>query len=139
MLYTVFMETYSWYQQLVKPSWAPPSYLFGPVWSLLYIGIAVSFGTIFIMVFQKKLPWFIAVPFALNLFFNFIFTPLQFGLQSNILAAIDIVAILATLIWAMVAAYPHVAWVTYAQIPYLLWVTFATCLQFSITYLNYGK
>lgn len=133
------METYTWYQELTKPSWSPPAWLFGPVWSVLYIGIAVSFGTIFMMVLQKKLPWIIAVPFALNLFFNVIFTPLQFGLRSNVLAAIDIVAVLATIIWAMVAVYPHVRWVAYAQIPYLIWVTFATCLQFSITYLNYGK
>lgn len=133
------MQTYTWYQQLSKPSWSPPASVFGPVWTILYIGIFISFGSVFMMVLQKKLPWFVAVPFALNLLFNLIFTPLQFGLQSNILAAIDIVAVLATLVWAMVAVYPHVQWITYAQIPYLLWVLIATCLQFSITYLNYGK
>jgi tryptophan-rich sensory protein len=79
------------------------------------------------------------VPFALNLLFNFAFTPLQFGLKSNVLATIDILLILATLIWAMRSIYPYAPWVTYAQIPYLLWVTFATLLQLTITYLNYGK
>jgi tryptophan-rich sensory protein len=39
----------------------------------------------------------------------------------------------------MHSIYPHASWVTYAQIPYLLWVAFATCLQLTITYLNYAK
>ena len=78
-----------------------------------------------------------ALPFALNLVFNFAFTPLQFGLQSNILAAIDILLVLGTLIWAMVAVFPHIGWVAFAQIPYLLWVSFATILQLTITVLNW--
>lgn len=78
----------------------------------------------------------IAVPFILNLLFNAIFTPLQFGLKNNLLAAIDITLVLATLIWAMIAIYKYVPWVTYMMIPYLLWVSFATVLQFTITWLN---
>lgn len=130
------MNTYTWYQQLIKPTWAPPSSVFGPVWTVLYIIIAISFGTVFIMAGQKKIAWIVALPFVLNLLFNFAFTPLQFGLRSNILASIDILLVLSTLIWAMVAIYPHARWITYAQIPYLLWVAFATVLQLTITYLN---
>ena len=133
------METYMWYQQLIKPSWAPPPSVFGPVWSVLYVGIIVSFGAVFIMAGQKKIGWMILLPFILNLVTNFAFTPLQFGLRSNVLASIDIVLILGTLLWAMRAIYPFAPWVTYAQIPYLLWVCFATCLQFTITYLNSGR
>lgn len=130
------MQTYEWYQQLIKPSWAPPSFVFGPVWTVLYIGIAISFSAVFMMAGQKKIGWMIALPFALNLLFNFAFTPLQFGLRSNMLAAIDILLVLGTLIWAMVSIYPHAKWIAYAQGPYLLWVMFATCLQLTITYLN---
>ncbi len=137
MVYTRSMQAYQWYQQLIKPSWAPPSSVFGPVWTLLYIGIFISFGMVFVMAFEKKIAWIIALPFALNLIANFAFTPLQFGLRSNILASIDIVIILATLIWAMIAIYPHSHAITYAQIPYLLWVAFATCLQLTITFLNF--
>jgi tryptophan-rich sensory protein len=79
----------------------------------------------------------VALPFALNLVFNAIFTPLQFNLRSNVLAAIDIILVLGTLVWAMVAVFPHVKWIAYAQVPYLLWVCFATVLQLTITYLNY--
>ncbi|MFA5095162.1 MAG: TspO/MBR family protein [Candidatus Paceibacterota bacterium] len=128
--------SYTWYQQLIKPSWAPPSWLFGPVWSVLYVLIFVSFGTVFYKVIKKELPIIIALPFALNLIFNFIFTPIQFGLQNNYLAAIDILLVLGTLIWSMVAIYPRIKWVMFINIPYLLWVLFATVLQFTITFLN---
>lgn len=130
------MNSYNWYSTLIKPSWAPPSYLFGPVWTFLYILITISFGKVFIMLYEKKIPFVIAFPFVLNLGFNFIFTYLQFGLKNNLLAAIDITLILSTIIWAMVAIYPYARWITYMQIPYLLWVSFATVLQFTITYLN---
>jgi tryptophan-rich sensory protein len=126
----------NWYSTLLRPSWAPPSYLFGPVWTVLYILIAVSFGKVFMMFYQKQIPFIVVLPFILNLIFNFSFTYFQFGLKNNLLAAIDIVLVLITLIWAMVAIYPHVRWVTYIQIPYLLWVSFATVLQLTITYLN---
>jgi tryptophan-rich sensory protein len=133
------METYAWYQQLIKPSWAPPASVFGPVWTVLYIGIFVSFGAVFVMAGQRKISWMIAVPFALNLLFNFAFTPLQFGIRSNVLGSIDILLVLTTLIWAMRSISPYAQWITYIQIPYLLWVSFATCLQLAITYLNYGR
>jgi len=131
-----FESTYSWYQQLMKPSWAPPSSLFGPVWTALYLLILVSFGKVFIMAFQKQLPLIIVLPFTLNLIFNFAFTPIQFGLKNNLLASIDILLVLITIIWAMIAIYPHALWISYIQIPYLLWVSFATILQFTITFLN---
>lgn len=130
------MNNYNWYSQLIKPSWSPPAWLFGPVWTFLYILIAVSFGKLFLLFFQKKVSFIIILPFILNLIFNFAFTPLQFGLKNNLLAAVDIILVLGTLIWAIMAIYPHVRWVAYIQIPYLLWVSFATVLQLTITYLN---
>ncbi|MDD4271328.1 MAG: tryptophan-rich sensory protein [Patescibacteria group bacterium] len=133
------MNTYNWYSQLIKPSWSPPSWLFGPVWTALYAIIAVTFGTVFYKAFTGKLAWMVALPFALNLIFNFAFTPLQFGLKNNLLAAIDILLVLGTLIWALIAlwhASPDLRWAFYANIPYLLWVSFATVLQLTITFLN---
>lgn len=127
------------YAELIRPSWAPPSWLFGPVWTVLYAIIFVSFGTIFYKAFTGKLPWMVALPFALNLLFNFAFTPIQFGLKNNLLASIDILLVVGTLIWSFVAlwnAAPELRWVIYVNIPYLLWGTFATCLQLTITYLN---
>jgi tryptophan-rich sensory protein len=130
------MLTSDWYRQLIKPSWAPPAWLFGPVWTVLYVLIIASFGTVFYKAGIKQIPFIIALPFILNLIFNLAFTPIQFGLRNNLLAAIDILLVLSTLIWAMIVVYPYAHWITYIQIPYLLWVSFATYLQLTITYLN---
>lgn len=130
------MQAYSWYSKLIKPTWAPPSWLFGPVWTFLYVLIAVSFGKVFIMAWQKQITLLIALPFLLNLIFNFAFTPIQFGLQNNFWATVDILLVLGTLVWAMIAIYPYMKWITYIQIPYFLWVLFATVLQLNITFLN---
>ncbi len=129
-------NSYSWYQKLAKPPWAPPPWLFGPVWTVLYIIIAISFGYVFYQTINRKLSWFVALPFILNIFFNFLFTPIQFGLRNNLLALIDILLVLVTLIWAMTVTYSHVRWVTFVNIPYLLWLIFATYLQLQITLLN---
>lgn len=130
------MKSADWYTLLIKPSWAPPSWLFGPVWTALYFIIAISYGTVFYKVFSGQWPKFLLWPFVLNLIFNFSFTAIQFGLKNNFLAALDILLVLITLVWAMWAVYPYSKWISLANIPYLLWVCFATVLQLTITYLN---
>ncbi|MEI6316544.1 MAG: TspO/MBR family protein [bacterium] len=133
------MKAYNWYSQLIRPTWAPPSWIFGPVWTILYVIIAVTFGTVFYRAYTGKVSWIVVLPFVLNLFFNFIFTYIQFGLKNNLLAAADILLVLATLVWAMVAIWhvsPEFRWIAYSNIPYLAWVAFATCVQLTITYLN---
>ena len=136
MILNKFMNNYNWYSQLIKPSWSPPAWLFGPVWTFLYILIAISFGKVFWMTWGKEVAFIVALPFILNLFFNLIFTSIQFGLKNNYLAALDILLVLGTLIWAMIVIYPHAHWIAYLQIPYLIWVSFATILQLTVTYLN---
>lgn len=133
------MENYTWYSRLIKPDWAPSSWLFGPVWTVLYVIIAGSFGRVFVLAWQKQVPLTVVLPFVLNLLFNFSFTPLQFGLKNNLLAAVDILLVLATIVWLMFAISPFAFWVSLLQIPYLLWVGFATVLQLTITYLNRQK
>lgn len=131
------MNEYIQYAELIKPSWAPPAFLFGPVWTFLYAVIIVSFGNVFYLAWKGVIPRKIVVPFVLNILFNAIFTPLQFGLNNNLLASIDILLVLATLVWFMKAIWPYRRWVALANIPYLLWVSFATVLQITITYLNW--
>jgi len=127
------------YSQLIKPSWAPPGWLIGWAWAVLYAIIAVSFGTVFYKAFTKQIPWMVALPFALNLVFNFAFPFIQFRLVNNFLASIDILLVVGTLVWALYAVWhnvPELRWVVYANIPYLLWGIFATTVQLAITYLN---
>lgn len=128
--------SYQTYANYIKPDWAPPNYLFGPVWTILYIMIFISFAYVFKEFLAKNITFWIALPFILNLVFNFAFTYFQFGLQNNYLASLDILLVFTTLIWAMWAIFSYAPWVTYIQIPYLLWVAFATVLQLTITYLN---
>ncbi len=130
-------ETATWYSALIKPTWAPPSWLFGPVWTVLYILIAISFLRLAYLFWQKKISFYVILPFVLNIFFNLIFSPIQFTLQSNVLAAIDILLVLGTLIWTIRNNYKVEKWTAIILIPYLLWVSFATVLQLTITYLNW--
>jgi tryptophan-rich sensory protein len=126
----------SWYKKLKKPSWAPKESVFGIVWGILYIIILIVNVYLIYKLAVGKITWIVALPFWLNLLFNFMFTPIQFGLRSNRLALVDILLILATLLWAMIAIFPDAWFITAAYIPYLIWVSIATALQISITYLN---
>ena len=134
------MDSYASYQKLKQPRWAPPARVFGPVWTVLYVIIAVSFGTVFWAVATGAAPASLALPFALNLVFNFAYTYLQFGLKKYALASVDVILVLATLVWAMLALRSlggaGFDWIIYVNIPYFIWVSFATVLQLTITYLN---
>ena len=129
-------SAYEWYNQLNKPFFAPPSSLFSPVWTLLYVLIAISFGYVFWLWWQKRVGWGVTRPFVLNLVFNVLFVPIQFTLRNNGLAFLDIILVLVTIIWAMKVIWPINRRIAYLQVPYLLWVSFATILQLSITLLN---
>lgn len=131
------MDTYSWYAALVKPTWAPPAFLFGPVWTILYILIFISFCYVFYKTYQGDMPYFIAGIFMFNIIANLLFTPIQFGLQNNLLASADIIMVLGSLSLALYYIFPYASWVAYVNFPYLAWVSFATVLQLTITYLNW--
>ena len=126
----------AWYAQLVRPFFAPPAWVFGPVWSVLYVVIAISFGFVLVQTLKRHQPFAVLLPFILNLLFNAAYTPIQFGLRNNLLASIDILLVLGTLVWAMRVIWGRARWVALVNIPYLLWVGFATVLQLSITWLN---
>ena len=94
-------KTYTQYADYTKPWFSPPPWIFGPVWSVLYILIAISFGWVFVKVYQGQIPKIVALPFVLNLLANFSFTPVQFGLNNLPLASLVILIVLLTLPWAM--------------------------------------
>lgn len=130
------MKNADWYVMLKKPAWAPPSKLFGPVWTVLYIGIALSYVHVGKLFFAGHIPFIVFLPFILNILFNLLYTPLQFSLKNIPLATVDIMLVLATLVWELVVIHPYAAWVSYINLPYLGWVVFATWLQLMILKLN---
>ena len=111
------MPWIEWYNSLAKPTWTPAPATIGMIWQILYPVILVSFGFVFVQAFRKKLPWLVALPFAINLVSNLVFTPIQFGMRNLPLAAVDIVIVWATIIWMMVAVWRHYRWVAVAT-PY---------------------
>jgi len=133
------MPWIEWYNALAKPSWTPAPSTIGLIWSIIYPIIAVSFGFVFVQAIRKKFPWLVALPFAINLVANLIFTPIQFGMRNLPLAAVDILIVWITIIWMCVAVWRHSRWVALAQGPYFLWVSLATVLQLNITAMNWEK
>jgi tryptophan-rich sensory protein len=109
------------------------------IWQILYPVILISFGFVFVQAFRGKVSWVVALPFAINLVANLVFTPIQFGWRNLPLAAVDILIVWATIIWCAVAIWPHYKWVSIAQGPYFVWVSLATVLQMCITFWNWGR
>jgi benzodiazapine receptor len=125
-----------WYDALAKPSWTPAPATIRLIWTLLYPVILVSFGFVFVQAFRRKVPWPVALPFAVSLVANVLFMPIFAGLRNVPLAAADIVVVWATIPWCVVAVWPHARWVAVAQGPYLVWVSLATTIQLSILAMN---
>jgi tryptophan-rich sensory protein len=130
------MDFMTWYESLAKPSWTPDPATIGLVWQTLYPIILVTFTFVFVQAARKKVGWRVALPFAINLVANLVFTPIQFGLRNLTLAALDILIVWATILWMIAAVWKHYRWVAVAQVPYLIWVSIATVLQLSITWMN---
>lgn len=118
-----------WYNDLNKPSFNPPNYLFGPVWTLLYILMGVALYLIWTSNNKTALTLFI-IQLALNFAWSFLF----FQLKNPLIALIEIIILLAFIIsTVIVSRNPSI---TYLFIPYIAWVTFATILNASIYWLN---
>lgn len=71
------MDWLTWYNGLVKPSWTPAPATIGLIWQILYPIILVTFGFVFVQMFRGKIGWKTALPFAINLVANLIFTPIR--------------------------------------------------------------
>jgi tryptophan-rich sensory protein len=124
-----------WYANLAKPSWNPPNWIFGPVWSALYFGMAVAAWLVWRQggLAGARLP---LVLFGVQLLLNVLWSCLFFGLQNPGLAFVEVL-----LLWASIAATTIVFWqrsrVAGALfVPYLAWVSFASVLNFAVWRLN---
>lgn len=121
----------SWYSQIIKPSWNPPNYIFGPVWTTLFILMGISLYFLWEKKDKKAL-----IVFGIQLLLNILWSVFFFGLQNPLLAFIEIIilwiAILLTIIYAYKVSRPA----AYLLIPYIAWVSFAAVLNFTIYLLN---
>ncbi|HET9915632.1 MAG TPA: TspO/MBR family protein [Candidatus Binatia bacterium] len=123
-----------WYVALHKPPWTPPGWLFAPVWTVLYVAIAVAGWSVWrskaVSVTKPILIW------LLQLMLNGLWSWLFFGLRRPDLALIDIIALLITICWFIASAGKISRVAASLFVPYALWVGFATALNFSIWQLN---
>lgn len=126
----------TWYSILNKPSFSPPNWVFGPVWLILYFMMGVSAYLIWIKGLKNKKVKTALMFFLLQLFLNFLWSILFFGLHSPILGLIDILLLWLLIILTILRFYKISRPSSYLLIPYLLWVSFASILNFSIFILN---
>ncbi len=131
------MTFIEWYDSLAKPAWTPEPAFIGLMWQIIYPIIIVTFGFVFVQALRKKIPRAVAIPFAINLMANVIFTPIQFGLRNLTLASVDILVVWGSIVWLVLAIWKHYRWIAVAQMPYFAWVSTATVLQLSINWMNW--
>ncbi len=126
----------TWYSSLNKPFFAPPNWIFGPVWTVLYFLMGVAFYLIWKQDWKKKKVKKAGMYFLAQLALNSIWSPIFFGLRSPLLGLIVIVAMWALIVMTMKKFYPLSRLAFYLLVPYLLWVSFATILNAAIALLN---
>jgi tryptophan-rich sensory protein len=128
----VFFKPGEWYRGLRKPGWTPPNWVFGPVWSVLYIMIAVAGWLVWRADPSNPAIWF----WGAQLLVNAIWSGLFFGMRRMDLAMYDI-----ALLWIMVAGFIVTASAVSTTaallfVPYLIWVTIAGALNLAVLRLN---
>jgi len=124
-----------WYAGLRKPVWTPPGWLFGPVWTVLYLSMAVAAWLVWRQLGLSGASVPLAV-FGVQLALNLAWSILFFGHNNIGLALVDIVLLWLAIV-ATVFAFRQVSILAgWILVPYLIWVTFAATLNFSIWSMN---
>lgn len=124
-----------WYAGLKKPSWTPPGWLFGPVWTALYISMAVAAW----LVFMERAKMSVSLPlwlFGIQLVLNGAWSALFFGLRNPGLGFAEIVVLWTFVLLTLVSSWAVRPLAGALLIPYQLWVTYAATLNFAIWRLN---
>ncbi len=127
----------NWYNPLKKPKFNPPNWIFGPVWTILYISIGFS-GYIFWsekkdFIKEHSAAWFF---YFFQILLNLIWTPIFFGFKKLLIAGINIILmVICTIINIILFSQINIL-SGCILIPYLCWISFATYLNFGIWYLN---
>lgn len=127
----------SWFAvELIKPAWQPPNFLFGPVWTTLYILMGLAAGYIFAQGWEKKEVKIATVVFLIQLGLNVLWSYMFFGWHLLLGATIEIIVLWVMICVTMYLFYKIKPVAAYLLIPYILWVTFATALTATIWLIN---
>jgi tryptophan-rich sensory protein len=126
----------NWYATLNKLWFTPPNYVFGPVWTVLYIMMGIALYLVVSQGWEKKPVKTGMLLFALQLVANLVWSILFFGLHSPIAGLADIILLLALIIATIVAFYRVSKPAALLLVPYLAWVCIATCLNVGVVLLN---
>ncbi len=121
-----------WYSQIIQPSFSPPQWIFGPVWTTLYILMSIAIWFNWINFKNKKT----LIIYLVHLFFNSIWSVIFFGFHQILLALLNLLIILFFIVWLMRIFYKTNKLSFLLMIPYLLWSSYALLLNGSIFYLN---
>ena len=122
----------SWYASLIKPSFNPPSYLFGPVWLVLYFMMGISLYLLLQAKDAKLALSFFWVQLALNTLWSILF----FGMHLLAVALLEILLLWICILLTILYGYKVSKPAAYLLIPYMLWVSFASILTYAIYALN---
>ncbi|WP_165003314.1 MULTISPECIES: TspO/MBR family protein [unclassified Enterococcus] len=125
----------SYYYSLQLPSFAPPSWLFGPMWTLLYLLMGISLYLLLNHENRKQRQTMVTL-FVIQFIFNLLWTFFFFNLKNNLVAAIDITLLVIFLSMLMYHLWLNKRIVSWLMLPYYIWVLFATLLNYSIYFLN---
>jgi translocator protein len=127
----------TWYQSIHKAPFNPPNWVFGPIWTLLFLLMGISLFLILNKkIKSKKIKKIAIFWFSLQLLLNFLWSFLFFGFHQPFLAFIDIIFLWIAIFFTIKKTYPVSKIASYLFYPYLLWVSFASILNLSIVILN---
>jgi tryptophan-rich sensory protein len=125
-----------WYKELVKPSFNPPNWLFGPAWTILFALMGVSFYLVYEKGLKNKKVKEAITVFIIQFIFNIAWSFIFFGAKLPRLALLEIIIMWFLILLTMIKFYRISKTAALLLLPYLLWVTFATLLNYSIVVLN---
>jgi benzodiazapine receptor len=125
-----------WYASLIKPSFSPPNWMFGPVWTMLYVLMGIAAYAVYRTGMKKQAVRDAIAIFGVQLGLNLLWSLLFFGLHSPLYGLICIVTLWAAIAITIIRFYAISKNAGLLLVPYILWVSFASLLNFSIWMLN---
>jgi benzodiazapine receptor len=132
--WATFENVQTWYPTLNKPSWQPPSWIFGPMWTTLYVLMGIAAWRAWRV--RSALSNATTQLYFVHLVFNALWSVLFFGLKNPEWALVDIAVLWVLIVWLLARFIKIDRIAVMLWLPYLAWVTFAACLNLAIVRLN---